>query len=123
MKKVLLSLFVLCTLATTLSFAQSTGQKDYYAGKWEITVSGTPSGDAKLLTNLTRVDGALTGELENTTDGSKLKINKVTESEKGITIYFFAEGMDIDLYLGKKDANQMEGSLMNGSFKSVAVRK
>lgn len=125
MKKSILFLAMLFIGMVSFSYAQKATTKDFYAGTWEISVKGTPSGDAKLLTKLTRVDGKLTGELTSLTEPSspKLHISKVDETENGITIYFYAEGMDIDLNLKKQDENNLKGSLMNGSFESTAVRK
>lgn len=125
MKKSILFLAFLLIGMVSFSYAQKTSAKDFYAGTWEILVKGTPNGDAKLQTTLTRVDGKLTGVLSSVSDPSapKMQISKVDETETGITIYFYAEGMDIDLYLKKQDDNNLKGALMNGSFESSAVRK
>jgi hypothetical protein len=125
MKKSILFFAMLFIGMVSFSYAQKATTKDFYAGTWEILVKGTPNGDAKMLTTLTRVDGKLTGVLSSATDPSapKMQISKVDETETGITIYFYAEGMDIDLNLKKQDENNLKGSLMNGSFESTAVRK
>jgi len=122
MKKVS-ALFVLLFLGLTFQGFSQTASKDFFAGPWEIMVYNTPNGDSKLTTNLTRVDGKLTGVLASSTDPSapKMTINEVIEKPESISIVFFAEGMDVNIDLNKKDANNLEGTLM-GMFTAKAKR-
>jgi|SRR5690606_3479180 hypothetical protein len=105
-------------------FSQTTIKKDFFKGAWEVTVFGTPNGDSKMLVTLDRVEGKLTGELAGINEPSKVryKIDKVTETEKSIVIYFYAEGMDINLSLTKEDENNLKGSLLDGMFASTGKR-
>ena len=93
---------------------------DFFAGKWQILIEGTPNGDYNLVGDLTRVNGNLTGVLLGS-DGNTIKLDKVTETADDITLYFFAEGYDLDLKLKKVDADNLKGNLM-GSFNSSAQR-
>ena len=36
---------------------------NYFAGKWDVTVVGTPQGDARLIVCLEEKDGKLTGKI------------------------------------------------------------
>lgn len=56
MKKVSLFLFVFLLGLSVRGFSQTTPPADFFAGKWEITIMGTPNGDAKLVTELVRKD-------------------------------------------------------------------
>jgi hypothetical protein len=41
--------------------AQSKSGAEYFAGKWNILVKGTPNGDAKMAVSLDKKDSTLTG--------------------------------------------------------------
>ncbi len=123
MKKASVLLFVLFLSITFYGFSQ-TAPKDFYAGKWEILLTGTPNGDVKFFTNLTRKDGKLTGELVNPEDATngKRPITKVEESADKIAIYFeSSQGGEISINLAKVDNDNLKGSLMD-SFDAKATR-
>lgn len=124
MKKTLVFVILFAIAGMQFGFSQTATNKDFFKGTWEVTVFGTPNGDSKMLVTLNRVDGKLTGELASTNDSSKVryKIDKVTENEKSIVIYFYAEGMDINLSLTKEDENNLKGSLLDGMFASTGKR-
>ncbi|ACT92753.1 hypothetical protein Dfer_1508 [Dyadobacter fermentans DSM 18053] len=105
-----LMLGVVCT-----SIAQTAAPADFFAGKWEITVVGTPNGDAKLLADLTRTDGKLTGQITNATDPSadKIAITGIDEAADKIIIGFTAQGYDVTLDLSKVDDDNLKGNMMN----------
>lgn len=120
------SIIILLTLffgITLNGFSQSTTPKDFFVGKWEFTVMGTPNGDAKFSTNLIRKDGKLTGELSDPTNPTKEKIaiTKIEDSADKITIYFTSSGYDVNLEMSKTDENTLKGSMM-GMFDAKGIR-
>lgn len=134
MKKICLALFVLFFLNMANSLAQTAATPapaaattaaatDFFAGKWELTFAGTPQGDVKLIADLSRKDGKLTGELADPTDAKaeKIPISSVEETDSKITIYFSAQGYDLNAELEKVDDDNLKGMLMN-MFESKAVR-
>ncbi|MFD2934700.1 hypothetical protein [Spirosoma flavum] len=123
MKKVSLLLFVFLLGVSVKGFSQTTTPPDFFAGKWEITIVGTPDGDAKMVTELIRKDGKLTGELKDPT-GTKpaMPITKIEEAGTKLTIYFdTAQAGEIPVELTKVDDDHLKGSLMN-MFDSTAIR-
>ncbi|TAE23423.1 MAG: hypothetical protein EAZ91_22445 [Cytophagales bacterium] len=120
MKKTTLLLFVLLVGLTVTSYAQAPA--DFFAGKWEIAVVGTPRGDVTFLTNLVRKDGKLTGELVTSVDANdKRAITRIEEAPNKITIYFeSSQGGEISIELTKVDDDNLKGSLM--SFDATAKR-
>lgn len=95
---------------------------DFFAGKWEILVVGTPNGDAKFATELIRKDGKLTGELKIAAGDAKEAIPATVEEAEGkITIFFSTQGYDVNIELNKVDDNNLKGTLMN-MFDAKAVR-
>jgi len=118
MKKVSIILIALFFGIALNSFSQTTTPApatDFFAGKWEISIFGTPQGDVKLGTELIRKDGKLTGELKDLTDSSKpaVPITLIEEKDGGIEISFSASGYDLTLPLKKEDDDNLKGQLMN----------
>jgi hypothetical protein len=136
MKKASIVLFVLFFAAITHSFAQTTtatmpapvattttAAPDFFAGKWELLIVGTPQGDAKMIANFTRKDGKLIGEMSDPTDAQKEKtpITNIEEEATKITIYFSASGYDLNVPLEKVDEDNLKGKLMD-MFETTAKR-
>lgn len=123
MKKVSLFLFIFLLGVCVKGFSQATPPTDFFAGKWEITIVGTPEGDAKMVTELIRKDGKLTGELKDPTGTRPVTpITKVVEEGTKLTIYFDTpQAGEIPVELNKVDDDHLKGSLMN-MFDSTALR-
>ncbi|WP_020606464.1 hypothetical protein [Spirosoma spitsbergense] len=123
MKKTGMLLFVLFLGLVVNGFAQTAAPTDFYAGKWEISIAGTPSGDVKLLTDLVRKDGKLTGELTDAVDATKPKmaIDKIDEDGDKLVIHFDSpQAAGLALNLAKVDADTLKGEVYN--FDAVAKR-
>ncbi|QJW89456.1 hypothetical protein HNV11_08710 [Spirosoma taeanense] len=123
MKKVsMLLVFVLLSVAFS-GFSQTTPPTDFFAGKWEINIVGTPNGDVKLVTDLVRKDGKLTGELVDPVDNTKPKmpITKVVEDGNKVAIYFeSSQAGELSIDLTKVDDDNLKGSVYN--FDTTAKR-
>lgn len=119
MKKASIILFMFFFGIALQGFSQNTTPTDFYVGKWEIAVNGTPRGDIVFKTNLVRKDGKLTGEL--VTDDNKRPITKIEEKDKTLVIYFeSSQGGEISIDLTKVDDNNLKGTLMD--FTATAKR-
>src|SRR6476661_1176944 len=127
MKKVRLfftGVFLLLLLSFHVNAQQkdtAQGKGDYFPGKWNVLVKGVPGGDAKMTVNFERKDTALTAAIQDSTGKEAGKVNKVIENEQSVTIYFTAQGYDVDLTLEKKDDDHVAGSLM-GMFDATGDR-
>jgi hypothetical protein len=121
MKNFSIVLFLLFFAATTKSSAQATATPDFYAGKWDISVIGSPRGDVTFATTLTRKDGKLTGEMVNGDD--KRPLTKVEESATTLVLYFMStQAGEINVTLEKVDANNLKGNLMGYTANAVRVK-
>ena len=122
MKKVILFfagiLFLLLSNGTN---AQAQTGTDYFAGKWNVLITGLPDGDSKSLVIFERIDGKLTGAMLDEVKQTKNVFTKVEEKEKTVTAYFTASGYDCFLFLEKKDDINITGSLMD-MFDCTGVR-
>jgi hypothetical protein len=86
---------------------------DYFAGKWKITVFGTPNGDAVMFFLLDKKDGKLSGVVNDSTDKEMTKITNIEEKDSTITAYFTAQGYDVNVLLERVAADSVKGNLMN----------
>ncbi len=95
---------------------------DFYVGKWQTTVAGTPGGDIVMDLDLARVDGKLTGTITpKVKDLKEGKLDKVEEKDGKITVYFRMANYDVNVNLEKEDTDNLKGMLM-GMFKAKAMR-
>jgi hypothetical protein len=126
MKKASILLIALFFGIAINGFSQTTApapKADFFVGKWEITIFGTPNGDSKMITDLIRKDGKLTGELKNLVDSAMpaIPITSIDEKDGEIEIAFSASGYDVTLPLKKEDDDNLKGQLM-GMFDAKAKR-
>jgi len=119
MKK--LSLILTVVVALFLSLNAKAQTADYYPGKWNVTVMGTPNGDAKMTFVLERKDGKLTGAVQDTTGKEMTKITQIDEKDKTITAAFTIQNYDVTLTLDPVDDDHVKGSLM-GMFDAKGIR-
>jgi hypothetical protein len=101
--------------------AQSKTGADYFQGKWNMLVKGLPDGDTKMFVNLDKKDSTMTGVIQDSTGTKISDISKVDLTDSSVTVYFSAQGYDVNLVLNKKDQDHVTGSMMN-MFDAVGDR-
>ena len=116
------------TLATlfllTLSFganAQTKTGADYFEGKWNVLVKSLPQGDTKMIFILGKKDASMTGAVQDSTGKEIGKLDKIELADTTVTVYFTAQGYDVNLVMNKKDDDHVTGSLM-GMFNAEGDR-
>lgn len=120
MKKVKMILSTVFILLVAIGTQANDSDPDYFVGDWKVVLKGTPSGDAKMVMHLERVDGKLTGEMRaEGIDPSEFKT--VSEKEEEITVNYMTMGYDINITFKKVDDNNLKGSLM-GMFDATGER-
>ena len=114
MEKTLFVTAILFLRIALNGFSQETKPADFFAGKWEILVTGSPRGDVRFKTNLIRKDGKLTGDLLNMDDEKDVKpITKIEETANKILIFFNSQQAgELGIELEKVDDNNLKGSVM-----------
>lgn len=112
-------LFIL--LLSFNAHAQPKTGADYFEGKWKVLVKGLPDGDTKLFFVLEKKDTAMAGAVQDSTGKEIAKIDRVVVKDTTATIYFSAQGYDVDLVMNKKDDDHITGSLM-GQFDAEGDR-
>jgi hypothetical protein len=107
--------------APAASTPAATTVADYYPGKWNVVVMGTPNGDAKMTFVLSRDGGKLGGAVQDSTGKELTKITSIDEKDKTITMAFTIQSYDVTLTLDPIDDDHVKGSLM-GMFDAKGVR-
>ena len=121
MKKFKSILFGLFLLLFTAGVKAQTATADYFAGKWSVLVKGLPNGDTKMFFVLEKKDTSMAGAVQDSTGTEIAKIDKVELKENTATVYFSAQGYDVNLAMTKKDDDHITGSLM-GMFDAEGER-
>lgn len=121
MKKLMMFLFTAAIISLSTSVNAQDGN-DYFVGKWNILVEGTPSGDSNSTLILKKgEEGKLTGTFQS--EGKEpAKLTRVEINPDDITCYFVASGYDVYIWLEKIDEDNMEGTMMD-MFDCYATRK
>lgn len=114
MKKVsLFSTGLFLMLLSGTAHAQSKTGADYFAGKWNVLVKGLPQGDTKMFFVLAKTDSAMTGAVQDSAGVETAKFSKVDVTDTSATVYFTAQGYDVNFVMTKKDDDHITGSMMN----------
>lgn len=115
MKKSFFIFFIAFLGFATQAFNQNNDTTLYYLGRWEITIFGTPNGDAKMIAEINRVDGKLVGDLTNPAEPQSPKNPMTSIQEEGgkMTIFFSASGYDLSIPFEKVDEDNIQGNLMS----------
>jgi len=122
MKKLTLLFTVVIALLLSVNSSAQTGTgADYFAGKWSVLVKGLPSGDTKMIFILEKKDTLVTGVVQDSTGTQIAKLDKVEIKGATATVYFNAQGFDVNLVMNKKDEDHILGSLM-GMFDAEGER-
>jgi hypothetical protein len=121
MKK-FISIFVsLFVLLFTITVNAQTSGADYFAGKWTVLLKGIPGGDTKMVFVLEKKDTTITGVVQDSTGVQIAKVDKAELTGTSLTVYFTAQGYDVNLVMTKKDDDHVTGSLM-GMFDAEGER-
>lgn len=114
-----LSAVLFCLCFSLAAKAQSNA--DYFAGKWAVTIFGTPNGDSKVNFVFAKTDGKLSGVVQDSTGKEISRITRITEKDKTITADFRAQDYDVNITLEPVDADNVKGSVLN-MFDAKGVR-
>ena len=108
MKRVSLFLVMMLSLIVSSVNAQQSG--NYFVGKWELLIQGTPDGDTKITMIIDRKEGKLEATLLMSVE---IKITDIKETEKSIKLAGTTpDGNNyIDISIEKVDDDNVKGSV------------
>ena len=101
---------LILTLSSSGVNAQTPGSADFFAGNWDIAITGTPEGDVAVILHLERVDGKLQGYFKG--DEYELKIDAIEEKETSVTLFFVLQEYDLNMLLEKVDDKNIKGNMV-----------
>lgn len=114
--------FATMFFALVFSYSATAQEKSAFLGKWNVIVLGTPGGDSKMIIEIADKEGKLTGSaIDPATNNELFAFTKVESEPSKVTVYFTSQGYDVYMYLEKKDADNLEGSMMD-MFDATATR-
>jgi hypothetical protein len=114
--------FATMFFALIFSNSATAQEKSSFLGKWSVIVVGTPGGDSKMIIEIVDKEGKLTGSaVDPATNKELFAFTKVEGEPSKVTVYFTSQGYDVYMYLEKKDADNLEGSMMD-MFDATATR-
>lgn len=122
--KTVKSIIIACSFLLVFSCctqAQSKTGADYFTGKWNVLVKGTPQGDSKMILHLENKDGKLAGAVQDTTGQEIAKLDSVALVAEEVTVYFNASGYNVYMNLKKTDDDHAAGGLL-GMYDALADR-
>ena len=108
-----LAAFVLLLLSTNNSLAQTKTGADFFAGKWNVLISGTPIGDLRRIYVLEKNNNTLAGTVQDSTGTLIAKCSKVDVRDNEVTLYYNSMGIDAIMKLTKKDQDHVTGILLD----------
>jgi hypothetical protein len=101
--------------------AQNKIGADYFAGKWNTLITGTPYGDLKRIYVLEKSGTSLSGIVQDSTGKEIARCSKVELKDNEVTLYYQAMGNDVSITLIRKDDDHVTGSVL-GAFEAKGER-
>jgi hypothetical protein len=105
--------------ATTATTAAAPGS---LAGKWDILFKGLPNGDTHIIFNIVEQDGKWSGSYQDLETKKDVPLTKVEKDDKGVTLYFTAQGYDVNVAVERKDDDDHVKANMMGMFEGTGER-
>ncbi|HEX3384502.1 MAG TPA: hypothetical protein VHS53_04910 [Mucilaginibacter sp.] len=92
------------------------------AGKWDILFKGLPSGDTHIIFNVLEQEGKWSGSYQDMETKKDVPLTKVEKDDKGIVLYFTAQGYDVSVNVERKDDDDHVKANMMGMFEGTGER-
>ncbi len=115
MKKPATLLFALLIAgsATLILSSFTAVSPEYFEGKWAVTISDTPQGNATIPMRFETVEGKTAGYFMEDASGNELKMTSVSIEGDILNAAFNITGYDVTLSLKKVEDDLSTGSLMS----------
>jgi hypothetical protein len=108
--------------ATSPTTTTTATAPDYFYGKWDVLVKGTPQGDAVIPMRIEMKEGKLKGYITNPESKEEIEMSSIEIKDKDLNVAFSMMNYDLTMTLTKKDDDHANGKLMD-MFEAEATRK
>lgn len=96
------------------SAAQSKTGADYFVGRWNVFIPGTPIGDLKRIYIFEKTGDGLSGIVQDASTGSTIaKFSKLEVKADLVTVYYTANDIEVNVVLTKKDEDHFTGKVLD----------
>ena len=96
------------------SIAQSKTGADYFVGKWNIFIPGTPIGDLKRVYVFEKTADGLYGLVQDPATGDTIaKFSKVEVKAESVSVYYTVNDIEVSVVLAKKDEDHLTGKVLD----------
>jgi hypothetical protein len=104
---------IIKTLSDNANVQTGITGEEYFLGRWNILAKGLPQGDTRMIVNLEKKEGKLTGNLSDpaSPEGS-MEFTSVSINGNTLNAVFPAQGMDVSLTFTRKDDTNITGDIM-----------
>ncbi|MDR0681776.1 MAG: hypothetical protein LBG15_08015 [Dysgonamonadaceae bacterium] len=106
-----LNVMVLTLMLMGSAMVSAQENTNFFAGKWDLLVEGTPDGDTHIFVNISSADDGLAGEMTKGETVQKVAIEQTKDDV--ITLKFEARNFEISINLEKKDENSVKGYMLD----------
>jgi hypothetical protein len=113
MKKITTLIIAVFALMIISVGAKAQAKTDFFVGKWDILVKGTPQGDVHMMVTFEQKDGKLSGTMVDPETSKDVPFTKLETNDKGVVVYFTAQGYDVNMNLQKQDDDHVIGTVMD----------
>jgi hypothetical protein len=108
---VYLAVILFAFLHSGVNAADDTGF-DYFKGKWDVLIKGTPQGDINLVIAFNKFEERVSGSIQDYEGNEVLEVTGTRVEKDWASVNFFAEGYDLTITLRKKDGDNVTGDMM-----------
>jgi|GEM_PF-2115829 hypothetical protein len=99
------SLFIIFFFVSLSIVTLASGNKsDFFIGKWNVEIKGTPGGDSKLIVDLRHDSEEWKGTVSSKKDGT-VDIKEAALTEEGMLVSFKSGWFNVELLMTEKDSN------------------
>ncbi|MCW3807050.1 hypothetical protein [Plebeiibacterium marinum] len=113
MKKVSKVLLGLVLMLVAISVNAQAAEGEFFVGKWNVIVEGTPQGDSNMEVRVEKQDGKIVCLMQSDAGGEFKPVERLEITDTELTAYWTAGGYNVYLFLEKVEDNKVEGSLMD----------
>lgn len=93
--------------------AQTKSGYDFFDGKWNVIVSGSPQGNVNMIVNFTKINDVVSASIIDSAGNDLYKVTKTVIDKDQATITFIGSmSDDVPLTLRKKDETNITGDIM-----------
>jgi hypothetical protein len=93
--------------------AQTKAGYDFFAGKWNIIITGTPQGDVKMIVSFEKINDVVSASIRDSTGKDLYKVtNTRIDKDTAVITFIGSQGGDVPLTLMKKEETIVTGDIM-----------